>query len=65
MCLTARSARARLGFGADNILLYATGGLAWSSNQYVRTQFAGTFNLATPVTEEATNKYLFWTRTGE
>jgi opacity protein-like surface antigen/outer membrane receptor protein involved in Fe transport len=59
------TARARLGFAADNILLYGTGGLAWSSNQYVRTQFAGTFNLATPGTEEAANKYLFgWTAGG-
>jgi opacity protein-like surface antigen len=59
------TARARLGFAADNILLYGTGGLAWSSNQYVRTQLAGTFNLTTAGTEEARNKYLFgWTGGG-
>jgi outer membrane immunogenic protein len=60
------TARARLGLAVDNILLYGTGGLAWSSNQYVRTQLGSTtFNLATPGTEEATNKYLFgWTAGG-
>jgi opacity protein-like surface antigen len=52
------TARARLGYAIDNILLYGTGGLAWSSNQYIRTQLTGTFNQATAGTEEAVNKYL-------
>jgi opacity protein-like surface antigen/outer membrane receptor protein involved in Fe transport len=56
---------ARLGYAVDNILLYGTGGLAWSNNQYIRTQLAGTLNLATPGTEEAVNKYLSgWTAGG-
>jgi opacity protein-like surface antigen/outer membrane receptor protein involved in Fe transport len=56
------TARARLGYAVDNILLYGTGGLAWSNNQYIRTQLTGTLNLATPGTEEAVNKYLTgWT----
>jgi outer membrane immunogenic protein len=59
------SARARLGYAVDNILLYGTAGLAWSNNQYIRTQLTGTFNLATPGTEEAVNKYLTgWTAGG-
>ena len=59
------SARARLGYAVDNILLYGTAGLAWSNNQYIRTQLAGTLNLATPGTEEAVNKYLSgWTAGG-
>ena len=59
------SARARLGYAIDNILLYGTAGLAWSNNQYIRTQLAGTLNLATPGTEEAVNKYLSgWTAGG-
>ena len=56
---------ARLGYAVDNILLYGTGGLAWSNNQYIRTQLTGTLNLATPGTEEAINKYLSgWTAGG-
>jgi opacity protein-like surface antigen/outer membrane receptor protein involved in Fe transport len=59
------SARARLGYAVDNILLYGTAGLAWSNNQYIRTQLTGMFNLATPGTEEAVNKYLTgWTAGG-
>jgi opacity protein-like surface antigen len=52
------SLRARLGYAVNNVLLYGTGGWAWSSNQYVRTQLTGTFNLATAGTDEAFNKYL-------
>jgi opacity protein-like surface antigen len=59
------TARVRLGYAIDNILLYATGGLAWSSNEYVRTQLAGTVNLSTPGQDEAVNKYLSgWTAGG-
>jgi opacity protein-like surface antigen len=39
-------------------LLYGTGGWAWSSNQYIRTQLTGTLNLATAGTEEAVDKYI-------
>lgn len=50
--------RARLGYAFDNLLLYGTGGWAWSSDQFIRTQLSGTLNLATAGTEEAVNKYL-------
>ncbi len=50
--------RGRLGYAFDNLLLYGTGGWAWSSDQFIRTQLAGTLNLATAGTEEAVNKYL-------
>jgi opacity protein-like surface antigen len=50
--------RLRLGYAIYNILLYGTGGLAWSSNQYIRTQLSGTVNNSTPGQDEALNKYL-------
>ncbi|HEY2527299.1 MAG TPA: outer membrane beta-barrel protein [Xanthobacteraceae bacterium] len=50
--------RARLGYAVNNILFYGTGGWAWSSNQYIRTQLTGALNLATAGTDEAANKYL-------
>jgi opacity protein-like surface antigen len=54
--------RGRLGYAVENILLYGTGGLAWSSNQYIRSQISGALNLATAGTDEAVNKYLSgWT----
>jgi opacity protein-like surface antigen len=57
--------RARLGYAVDDILLYGTGGLAWSNNQYIRTQLTGTLNLATSGTDEAITKYLSgWTAGG-
>ena len=57
--------RGRLGYAVDNVLLYGTGGWAWSSNQFIRTQLTGTLNLATAGTEEAVNKYLSgWTAGG-
>ena len=56
------TARFRLGYAAGDMMSFGTAGWAWSSNQYVRTQFAGTVNFATPGTDEAVNKYLFgWT----
>jgi len=50
--------RGRLGYALDNVLLYGTGGFAWSSDQFVRTQLTGTLNNATAGTEEAVNTYL-------
>ena len=47
--------RGRIGYAADNVLLYATGGLAWSNDQFVRTQLIGTVNNATAGTDEAVN----------
>jgi opacity protein-like surface antigen len=59
------SVRGRLGYAFDNILLYGTGGWAWSSNQYIRTQLTGALNLATAGTDEAVNTYLGgWTAGG-
>jgi opacity protein-like surface antigen len=40
-----------------------TGGLAWSNDQFVRTQLTGTLNLATAGADEAVNKGLLG-RTG-
>ncbi len=59
------TARVRLGYALENVVFYGTGGLAWSSNQYIRTQLVGTLNLATAGTDEAVNKYLSgWTAGG-
>ena len=63
--LDSESVRGRLGYAFDNILLYGTGGWAWSSNQYIRTQLTGALNLATAGTDEAVNTYLGgWTAGG-
>ena len=57
--------RGRIGYAADNILFYATGGFAWSNAQFVRTQLTGTLNDATAGTDEAVNKGLLgWTGGG-
>ena len=57
--------RGRIGYAADNILFYATGGLAWSNDQFVRTQLTGTLNNATAGSDEAVNKGLLgWTGGG-
>ncbi len=50
--------RGRIGFAADNTLFYATGGFAWSNDQFVRTQLTGTLNNATAGADEAVNKGL-------
>ena len=50
--------RGRFGYAADNVLFYATGGLAWSNAQFVRTQLTGALNSATAGTDEAVNKGL-------
>ena len=41
-----------------NFLIYATGGFAWSNDQFVRTQLTGTLNNATAGADEAVNKGL-------
>ena len=57
--------RGRIGYAADNVLFYATGGFAWSNDQFVRTQLTGTLNNATAGTDEAVNKGLGgWTAGG-
>ena len=54
--------RGRIGYAADNVLLYTTGGFAWSNDQFVRTQLTGTLNNATAGADEAVNKGLLgWT----
>ena len=54
--------RGRIGYAADNILFYTTGGFAWSNAQFVRTQLTGTLNNATAGADEAVNKGLLgWT----
>ena len=47
------TARGRVGYAAGNWLFYGTGGYAWSREAATRTQVAGTINLATPGTTEA------------
>ena len=57
--------RGRIGYAADNILFYGTGGFAWSNGQFVRTQLTGALNGATAGTDEAVNKGLMgWTAGG-
>ncbi len=57
--------RGRIGYAADNILFYTTGGLAWSNAQFVRTQLTGALNNATAGADEAVNKGLLgWTGGG-
>ena len=57
--------RGRAGYANNNVLLYATGGFAWSNDQFIRTQLTGTLNNATAGTEEAVNKGLLgWTAGG-
>ena len=50
--------RGRVGYAVDNVLFYATGGFAWSNDQFVRTQLTGTLNNAMAGTDEAVNKGL-------
>jgi opacity protein-like surface antigen len=59
------SVRGRLGYAFDNLLFYGTGGWAWSSAQFVRTQLTGTLSVATSGTDEAVDKYVGgWTAGG-
>jgi len=44
--------RGRLGYAIETVLLYATGGWAWSTGTSTRTQLLGTTGLATPSTVE-------------
>lgn len=57
--------RGRLGYAFDAVLLYATGGWAWSNGSSTRTQLLGTVGLATPGTIERVNVNLSgWTGGG-
>jgi len=58
--------RGRLGYAFDAVLLYATGGWAWSSGTTTRTQLVGTTGLATAGTVEQVNVNLTngWTGGG-
>src|SRR5580704_13556193 len=47
------TARARVGYGWNNWLLYGTGGFAWADEQMTRTQQFGTVNNAPPGTVES------------
>jgi high affinity Mn2+ porin len=44
--------RGRVGYAPGNWLFYATGGFAWSYDQFTRSQLAGTSGTATPGTVE-------------
>src|SRR5579864_1660536 len=44
------TARARIGYAFDDVLLYGTGGFAWSYDQVMRTQVAGVSGFAVPGT---------------
>jgi opacity protein-like surface antigen len=57
--------RARLGYAIDRLLLYGTGGWAWSLGQVTRTQVAGTAGMAGPGTSEPLDTgYGGWTAGG-
>ena len=57
--------RGRLGYAFNNVLFYGTGGWAWSSDQFIRTQLTGALNLSTAGTDEAVNTYVGgWTAGG-
>jgi outer membrane immunogenic protein len=57
--------RGRLGYAIDTVLLYATGGWAWSTGSATRTQLLGITGLATPGTIERTSVNLSgWTGGG-
>jgi outer membrane immunogenic protein len=47
------TARGRLGFTADRVLFYGTGGFAWSQADVTRTQLSGTVNAAVAGTASA------------
>jgi outer membrane immunogenic protein len=55
------TARGRVGYAIDNVLLYGTGGFAWGDEKITRTQLTGTFANATAgVAETATQTGLGW-----
>jgi outer membrane immunogenic protein len=56
------SVRGRVGYAFDTLLLYGTGGWAWSNGSSTRTQVVGTVNLATPGTvETVSTSHSGWT----
>jgi outer membrane immunogenic protein len=57
--------RGRLGYAIDALLLYGTGGWAWSTGSSTRTQLVGTTGLATPgIVERASVNINGWTGGG-
>lgn len=57
--------RGRLGYAFDTLLLYGTGGWAWSTGSNTRTQVVGTVGLATPGTvETVSTSHSGWTAGG-
>ncbi len=51
------SVRGRLGYAFSNLLLYGTGGWAWTTGSATRTQVVGTTGLATPGTVESVSTH--------
>jgi opacity protein-like surface antigen len=56
------TARVRIGYAFDRVLLYGTGGYAWTDDEAVRTQVSGTVGNAGPGTVESASSGLSgWT----
>jgi outer membrane immunogenic protein len=51
------SVRGRLGYAFSSLLLYGTGGWAWTTGSSTRTQVLGTTGLATPGTAESVSTH--------
>jgi high affinity Mn2+ porin len=54
----AGTVRGRIGYAPGNWLVYATGGLAWSYDQFTRTQIAGTAAGGTAVADTVENRFI-------